>query len=94
MKSVRKTTRIQGYQLPIEIKREGDYFLAACPLWNDCYAQGRSIDEATAEMIAVASTLIELFREERLPVPLPKRRVSGAQGPGIVRFDVPVFPSS
>ena len=44
--------------------------MASCPIWPDCYAQGETIDEAVLEVMAVAQSLIELYREEDLPIPL------------------------
>ncbi len=61
---MKRVKTIQSYQLPIEIAQEGEYFIATCPVWRDCYAQGNSIDEATSEIIAVAASLIELYQEE------------------------------
>jgi len=67
---MKKITEVKKFQMPIEINREGGYFLARCPVWADCYAQGDSIDKATSEIIAVASSLIELYQEEKLRIPL------------------------
>jgi predicted RNase H-like HicB family nuclease len=92
MKTLKKTRRIKAYQLPIEITEEGDYFIARCPLWSDCYAQGKSIDEATTEIIAVASSLIELYQEEKLRIPLVQKKSSTTTSTKI-SFDVPIFSS-
>lgn len=73
MKRVKQTKTVKAFQLPIEITREGDHFIAHCPRWKDCYAQGKSIDEATSEIIAVASSLIELYEEEDLRIPLQQK---------------------
>ncbi len=90
MKKVAKTAAVKKYQLPIEILKEGSYFVARCPKWSDCYAQGKTIDEATAEIIAVAGSLIELYQEENLKIPLSRlEQPSGA--PSKISFSVPVF---
>lgn len=59
------------YELPLKIKpqKEGGY-IAICPLWPDCYAQGESIDEVILEITGVAQSLIELYKEEGLRIPL------------------------
>jgi len=44
--------------------------LAASTVWADCYAQGDSVDEAVLEATAVAQSLIELYKEEGLKIPL------------------------
>lgn len=89
MKKYKKTETVKKYLLPIEIIKDGDFFLSRCSLWTDCYAQGATIDEATTELLSVASSLIELYQEEDLKIPLslceksiPETKIS---------FDVPVF---
>lgn len=83
---------VKGYELKIDIKKDGDYYLASCPDWVDCYAQGNTLDEATSEVIAVASGLIDLYDEEDLVVPLDysKETVSAKNK---ISFSVPVFAS-
>ena len=71
---MRKNTKIREYELPIDIREETDgSFTALCPKWVDCYAQGDSIDEVINEISAVAATLIELYQEEELSIPLTLR---------------------
>lgn len=66
-----KTQKVSQYQLPIKIQpqKEGGY-LAVCPIWKDCYAEGDTIDETVLEITAVAQALIELHKEEELKIPL------------------------
>jgi predicted RNase H-like HicB family nuclease len=66
-----KTEKVSQYELPIKIEpqEEGGY-LATCPVWSDCYAQGETIDEAIVEITAVAKSLIEIYKEEALKIPL------------------------
>lgn len=91
MKKLLKTEVVKKYKLPLEIKKEGEYFLASCPAWTDCYAQGKTIDDATAEIIAVASSLIELYQEEGLKIPLSECENSPLTSVNKISFDVPVF---
>ena len=59
------------YDLPINLtpQKEGG-FMVTSPVWSDCYAQGDTIDEAILEIMAVAQSLIGLYKEEGLQVPL------------------------
>lgn len=71
MPMLKQTKKVLEYELAVEVKpqKEGG-FLAVCPQWSDCYAQGDTVDEAILEITAVAQSLIELYREEGLIVPL------------------------
>lgn len=66
----KKTLSIAEYELPITIHEEEGVFIAQCPKWRDCYAQGNSLEEAINEISYVASSLIELYREEEIKIPL------------------------
>lgn len=70
MKTTKKL-QVLKYELPVKIEREryGGY-IARCTVWQDCYAQGDTIDEAVSEIISVASSLIELYKEENIKIPL------------------------
>ncbi len=70
-----KSITIQEYELPITLNEEKDGgFVATCLLWKDCYAQGDTIEEAINEISYVASTLIELYKEEGMKIPLKVKR--------------------
>jgi len=70
-----KTLHIQEYELPIVIQkdREGG-FTAECLVWQDCYAQGETIEETVNEISCVASSLMELYREEGMKIPLKLKK--------------------
>ena len=77
------------YNLPVKIERDpSGGFAATCPVWDDCYAQGESIDGVVNEITAVAASLIELYKEEGLSIPL-KSTVSRKS-----IFTIPVLTSS
>ena len=76
------------YCLTVNIKKEGEFYLASCPDWSDCYAQGKTIDEATTEIMSVASAMIDLYEDEGMKIPLKK---AGEAKSGKLSFDVPVF---
>lgn len=68
---LKRIERVSQYELPLKIEPQKDGgFVVTCPLWSDCYAQGDTIDEAVLEITAVAQSLIELYKEENLEVPL------------------------
>lgn len=68
---LRQIRRVSEYELPIKIEpqKEGGYAVT-CPKWSDCFAEGDTIDEAVLEITAVAQSLIELYKEEGLKIPL------------------------
>ncbi len=59
------------YDLPINLtpQKEGG-FVVTSPVWSDCYAEGDTVDEAILEITAVAQSLIGLYKEEGLQIPL------------------------
>ena len=76
-----KTLNIQEYELPVTIRKEKKGgFTASCPKWSDCYAQGETIEEAINEISYVASSLIELYKEEDMEIPLKLKK--NEQNPG------------
>lgn len=72
-----KRLQVLEYELPIEVEKDpsGGY-VAKSPLWSDCYAQGDTLDEVTCEVTSVAASLIELYKEEGLKIPLKKKSTS------------------
>lgn len=68
---LKRSEKVAEYELPVKIEpqKKGGY-VVTCSKWKDCYAQGDSIEEATLEIIAVAQSLIELYKEENLKIPL------------------------
>ena len=73
--SNKKIIKIQEYELPVTISSEKDSgFVAVCPVWKDCYAQGETIEEAINEISYVASSLIELYKEENMEIPLKAKK--------------------
>ena len=72
----KKILSIAEYELPITIHEEDGTFIAKCTKWQDCYAQGNSLEEAINEIAYVASSLIELYNEEGLKIPLKLKKTS------------------
>jgi len=76
----KKTLNVQEYDLPITIQEEKKGgFTASCSVWKDCYAQGETIEEAISEISNVASSLIELYKEEELKIPLKLKKTEKNQ---------------
>ena len=68
---LKQSQKVFEYELPIKIEQQKDGgFVATSPSWKDCYAQGDSIDETILEVTAVAQSLIVLYKEEGLTIPL------------------------
>ena len=82
---LRQTKWVLEYELPIKIEpqKEGG-FVVICPSWSDCYAQGDTLDEAILEITAVAQSLIELYKEENLRIPLKLQREKAVASPLVV----------
>lgn len=82
---LKQTKKVSEYELPIKIEpqKEGGY-VVTCPIWTDCFAQGDSIDEAVLEITAVAQSLIELYKEEGLKIPLKIQKEKVVANPFIV----------
>lgn len=64
--------------------------MVTCPIWSDCYAQGDTVDEAVLEITAVAQSLIELYKEEALKIPLKLQKEEPVKSP----IKVPVIVSA
>lgn len=83
--------RVFEYELPIKIEpQKNGGFVATSPFWKDCYAQGDTIDEAVLEITAVAQTLLELYKEEGLEIPLKSVKESRITSP----ITVPIIVSA
>ena len=89
---LKRSEKVSKYELPLKIKpqKEGGY-LATCSAWTDCYAQGQTIDEAVLEITAVAQSLIELYKEEGLKIPL---KLQGEKSIASPNFVVPIIVAS
>lgn len=73
---MKRISFVNQYELPVRIVKDRDGYLATCPVWKDCYAQGDTLDEALSEIATVAASLIELYRDEGLVIPLKLQRRS------------------
>ncbi len=92
MKMQKKLT-ISEYEFPIEVNQEDGFFLAKCSKWQDCYAQGDSLEEAINEISYVASSLIELYKEEGLKVPLKLKNIREERTP-LIKLNFPLIVST
>jgi len=62
MKRNKKILQNSGRQLPIFIEKdEDDFYVVECPLFEGCYTQGKTLDEALKNIREV----IELILEEK-----------------------------
>lgn len=85
---LKQNTKVLEYELPIKIisQKEGG-FVVTCPAWSACYAQGDTIDEAVLEITAVTQSLIEIYKEEDLKIPLKRQEEKRMEIP----FNVPII---
>ena len=89
----KKTLEIQEYELPITIQEENEGgFTAFSPKWKDCFAQGETVEQVINEISYVASSLIELYNEEGLKIPLKLKKSEKAPGRGF-NINVPLIVS-
>ena len=88
-----KNLHIQEYELPVTLQEEDGGFVAACPIWQACYAQGETAEEAINEISYVASTLIELYKEEGMEIPLKLKSKSEEKSTNF-SVNIPVIVSS
>ena len=76
---LKQSQKVFEYELPIKIEpQKGGGFVATSSSWKECYAQGDSIDEAILEVTAVAQSLIELYKEEGLKIPLKETGIKSS----------------
>lgn len=62
MNTVKTKTRKMKKQLPLYIEKDEDnFYVVECPLFDGCYSQGSSLDEALKNIKEV----IELILEEK-----------------------------
>ena len=88
---LKKITKVESFELPLKIESQKDGgFIAKSSVWSDCYAQGDSVDEAVLEATAVAQSLIELYKEEGLKIPLKLTKKGASSSP----ITVPVIVSA
>ncbi|MEK7164011.1 MAG: type II toxin-antitoxin system HicB family antitoxin [Patescibacteria group bacterium] len=64
-----KITQVNEYEFPIEVKKNGNYYVATCSVWSDCYAQGHSLENAVDSISDVAKGLIEIYEQEDKKIP-------------------------
>ena len=81
--------KVLTYELPIiaEPQKDGG-FVVRSENWEDCYAQGDTLQEAILEITGVAQSLIELYQEEGLEIPLRKKQENTL---GNLLFNVPII---
>ena len=88
---LRQTKKVLKYELPIQIEpQKDDGYVVTCSRWADCYAQGDTVDEAVLEITAVAQSLIKLYKEEGLKIPLKLQQEKGV----LIPITVPVIVSA
>ena|SRR3989338_5198527 len=73
----KKHLTIDEYELLVTVEKDpSGGFISRCDTWDACYAQGDTLEEAINEISYVASSLIELYHEEHMTVPLKVKKTS------------------
>jgi len=53
-------TRNRGTQVPVFIEKDEDgFYVVECPLFEGCYSQGRTVDEALKNIREVINLIVE-----------------------------------
>lgn len=69
--AVKKKVKVLEYELPLRVEAQAEGgFLAKSSALQGVLAEGESIPEAVINAIDVAANLIDIRREENLPIPL------------------------
>lgn len=77
---MKRQLSILEYKLPVTIQslKEGG-FLAVCKKLQGCLAEGETIAQTMANLVDVATHIIDIRHQERLPIPLVKKQVRRSQ---------------
>jgi predicted RNase H-like HicB family nuclease len=58
----RRQAKLHGIQVPVFVEKDEDgFYVVECPLFEGCYSQGRTVDEALRNVREV----IDLIAEEK-----------------------------
>ncbi len=85
---MKQAIQVFQYDLPVNLTvlEEGGY-LAVCDKLQGCLAEGKTAGEAVANVIDVASNIIEIRKEEKLPIRLKaSKKRNGKKSNGIRRL--------
>ncbi len=67
MVKVRSKTLFHGRQLPLLVEKgEDGFYVVECPLFEGCYSEGRTIDEALRNIREVIEMILEEKEAQRI----------------------------
>lgn len=89
----KKDLTIFEYKLPVAVEKDKDGYVATCPIWSACFAQGDTLEEAINEISYVASTLVEMYKEEGLLIPLELKETKRQKKSSSFYFNFPLITS-
>ncbi len=89
----KKNLTIFEYKLPVIVEKDKDGYVATCPIWSACFAQGDTFEEAINEISYVASSLVEMYKEEGLSVPLELKETKKQKSSAPFFFNFPLITS-
>lgn len=59
-KVIRTKTKRETYNLPVVLEKDEDgFYIAECPLFEGCYTQGKTLDEAMKNIEEVIDLVLE-----------------------------------
>ena len=65
--STKINSRFQGTQLPLFVEKDEDgFYLVECPLFDGCYSQGKTLDEALKNIREVIYLIIEEKNNQKI----------------------------
>lgn len=68
-----KQVKTQSYQFPVIIEKDEDgFFVADCPDLAGCHTQGKTYEEALANIEDAIKLNLEILKEEEAEIPRPK----------------------
>ncbi len=67
MVKIRSKTLFHGRQLPLLVEKgEDGFYVVECPLFEGCYSQGHTIDEALRNIREVIGMILEEKEAQRI----------------------------
>lgn len=87
----KKDLTIFEYKLPVIVEKDKDGYVATCPIWTACFAQGDTLEEAINEISYAASSLVEMYKEEGLSVPLELKETKKQKKSSVFFFNFPLI---
>jgi predicted RNase H-like HicB family nuclease len=60
------TVKYRDAQLPLFVEKEGEFYVVECPIFDGCYSQGKTLDEALKNIREVIELVLEEKKNQEL----------------------------